>query len=457
MSLTRRRFLQTATAAAAATPYLWTSSRIRASDKNSRLQLGMIGCGGKGRDDAQLAAEYADFVAVSDVDRGRAEAFAANPQLNGNGKRELDIYTDYQEMLARDDIDAVICATPDHWHTLQYVDAIRAGKHVYGEKPMTLTIDEVKVLRRVVKASDRVFQVGNQQRSCQWFREAIAIVHSGVLGDDLTATCYLGAGPSGGPFKSGPAPKGLDWDRWLGQTPLVPYIRQRCHGTFRWWYEYSGGKLTDWGAHHIDIAQWALDALQTTPVTIEGKAVHDTRPDCFNTAQTYGGTLTFKNGNRIVFEHGEKKINGIMLAGSKEHLFVNRGKLVGNIVDKITADKKWNTEIREAASSLYDGDYGRPEVELQSYERFSGHKEQSWTRVKQSHMGNFFHCIKTGQKPISDVVSVGNSTISCHLANIALRLGHEVTWNPASESFSNDQDANNMLARPQREGYRIHG
>ncbi|TWU28790.1 Gfo/Idh/MocA family protein [Novipirellula artificiosorum] len=455
MTVSRRDFLRTAAASAAMTPYFWTSHRVVADDKNSRLRLGMIGCGGKGRDDSKLASEHGDFVAVCDVDRGRAERYAANPALNGDGQRKLDVYTDHRELLARDDIDVVICATPDHWHTPIYVDALLAGKHVYGEKPMTLTIDEVKVLRKAVAKSGCTLQVGNQQRSCQWFREAIAIAQSGILGDNLTATCYLGKGNSGGPFQVKPVPKGLDWDRWLGQTPLVPYISQRCHGSFRWWYEYSGGKLTDWGAHHLDIAQWALGAIGTGPVEIEGSGVHDSRENCFNTAQTFRGTLKFENGTRLIFEDGGEKTNGILLQGDRERIFVNRGKLVGNLVNKITADPKWNKEIRDAAGGLYDGPYGLPDVQLNNYANFGEFDAASWTGVKQSHMGNLFHCIKTGQKPISDVVTVGNSTIACHLANIGLRLERKLRWDPNAERFIGDDEANAMMSRKQREGYEI--
>ena len=358
-------------------------------------------------------------------------------------------------MLARDDIDIVICATPDHWHTPVYVDALRAGKHVYGEKPMTLTIDEVKILRKTVADTGSILQVGNQQRSCQWFREAIAIAQSGVLGDKLTATCYLGRGRKGGPFQNQPVPEGLDWDRWLGQTPLVPYIPQRCHSAFRWWYEYSGGKLTDWGAHHIDIAQWAIGAINTGPVEIEGKGVHDSRKDCFNTAQTFRGSLKFANGNTLVFEDGGKKTNGILIEGEKERIFVNRGKLVGNIVNKITADPAWNARIREAAGALYDGPYGLTDGELKNYDDFGAWDDTSWDGVKQSHMGNLFKCIKDGTKPISDVVTVGNSTIACHLANIGLRLSRKLKWDPEIEQFTGDDEANAMLARKQREGYEI--
>ncbi|MGB7326623.1 MAG: Gfo/Idh/MocA family oxidoreductase [Rubripirellula sp.] len=455
MTISRRTFLQSATAAGVTTPYSWTSSSSAAEDKNSRLRLGMIGCGGKGRDDARLASMHGDFVALCDVDRSRAERYAANPELNGDGKRKLDIYADHREMLARDDIDVVICATPDHWHTPVYVDALRAGKHVYGEKPMTLTIDEVKVLRSVAAESASILQVGNQQRSCQWFREAVAIAQSGILGDNLTATCFLGQGPKNGPFHTKPVPAGLDWDRWLGQTPFVPYMPQRCHSSFRWWYEYSGGKLTDWGAHHIDIAQWALGAIDTGPIEIEGDGEIDSRDNCFNTAQTYHGTMKFANGTKLVFEDGGKDNNGILMQGDRERIFVNRGKLVGNIVNKIIADPKWHAKIRDAAGQLYGGPYGQPDTELENYNSFGEFDDTLWEGVKQSHMGNLFKCIKSGATPISDVVSVGNSTIACHLANLSMRLERKLVWSPTIERFTDDDDANAMLKRKQREGYEI--
>jgi len=455
MSVSRRRFLQSASAAAAVPACFWPGSSAAAEDKSSRPRLGMIGCGGKGLDDARVASAYGDFVAVCDVNRSHAELYANNPLLNDGGKRKLDIYADHRELLARDDIEVVICATPDHWHTPVYVDALRAGKHVYGEKPMTLTVDEVKTLRKVVANSGCILQVGNQQRSCQWFREAVAIAQSGVLGDNLTATCYLGKGPKGGPFKSKPAPEGLDWDRWLGQTPFVPYMPQRGNRSFRWWYEYSGGKLTDWGAHHIDIAQWALGAIGTGPVEVDGSGVLDDRENCFNTAQTFRGTMKFGNGTTLKFEDGGKDNNGILLQGDRERLFVNRGKMTGNIVDKITEDPKWIASIREAAARLYDGPYGQSEIKLENYDSFGEFDDELWEGVKQSHMKNLFRCIQSGDSPISDVVTVGNSTIACHLANIALRTGRKLTWDPSTEQFTDDDEANTMLSRTQREGYEI--
>ena len=450
--MNRRGFLKAASGVAAgvASPYFMTSAS-GAPDKNSRPVLGMIGCGGKGRDDSKLAAAYGDFAAVCDVGRNRAARYAEDPILNGNGTRRIDLYEDYRKLLERNDIDAVICATPDHWHTPIYVAALKAGKHVYGEKPMTLTIDEGKILRRVVNDGDRIFQVGNQQRSCQWFREAIAIAQSGILGSRITAYCYLGKGPSGGPFKPKDPPPGLNWDFWLGQAPLVPYIPQRCHGSFRWWMEYSGGKLTDWGAHHIDIAQWGIGCLDTGPIEIEGEGVFDRRENCFNTAQTYSCTLTFANGNKIVVKDGPG--NGILFEGEKEHIFVNRGRLTGNLINKIAADRSRHERLRRAAASLYEGAYGKPEQELNDYSRFD--QKTDWVRVKQSHMGNFFQCIQDSATPISDVETVQRTTTSCHLVNIGMQVGRKLSWDPTTEDFVGDAEASSMLAREQRTPYVI--
>ena len=450
---TRRDFLKTSAtiASAAAAPYFWTSAYAKRPDKNGRPILGMIGCGGKGRDDAKMASAFGDFAAVCDVDRGHADGYANNPALSANGARKIDVYEDYRKLLDRGDVDAVICATPDHWHTAVYVAALEAGKDVYGEKPMTLTVDEGKILRRVVHETGRVFQVGNQQRSCQWFREAVAIAQSGILGGKLTATCFIGKGPSGGPFQPADPPPGLNWDLWLGQAPYVPYMPQRCHGSFRWWLEYSGGKLTDWGAHHIDIAQWGLGALDTGPVEIEGEGVLDRRPNCYNTAQTFTCTLTFADGGRIVVKDGPD--NGILFEGQKEHVFVNRRRLSGNLIDKLADDPAMSDRIRTAATRLYDGPYGMPDHRITDYTNCAG--KTGWAEVKQSHMANFFRCIRDGARPISDVETVQRATTSCHLCNIAMLLGRKLRWDPAAEDFIGDAEATGMLAREQRKPYTI--
>jgi len=456
MKTTRRFFLRSSLVASATVglaSHVLGDGGPLVADSNSRPVLAKVGCGGKGRDNAALASSFGDFAVVCDVDRSHAEKYANDPKINGDGARKIDIEEDYRRVLDRDDIDAVICSTPDHWHTKIAIEALQAGKHVYGEKPMTLTIDEVKQLRRAVHAGDLVLQVGNQQRSCQWFREAVAIAQSGALGEDFTATCSVGTGPQGGPFETKPIPDGLNWDAWLGQAPMTPYIPERCHHSFRWWYEYSGGKMTDWGAHHIDIAVWAINGLEEGPVRIEGEGVLDDRPDCYNAPQTFRCAMEFANGRKIIVQ--DKPGNGITLEGKAGSIFVSRGELSGDVFDEIRADSDWHDRIRQAAEDLYSGPYGASDEEIAAgdYTRLSSGAR--WGDVKRSHMNNFFRCMAEGEQPISDVDTVGVATMCCHLSNIAIRLGRPLEWDPKAEEFIGDDEANGMLAREQRKGYEI--
>src|SRR5947207_12263589 len=268
----RRRFLKTsATIAAASTLPAWfiEESRSRAAttrplSPNDKPNIALIGCGGQGRHDATLAGKFANLVAVCDVDGRHAEA--ASKQFNG-----AKVYKDFRKLLERDDVHALINGTPDHWHTLINLAAMKAGKDIYSEKPLTLTIDEGKRLVAVARETRRIFQTGSQQRSDSRFRLACELVRDGRLGPLKHVITSLPAGPRGGPFSPAPAPPELDWDFWQGQTPAVPYVRERCHGSFRYWWDYSGGTMTDWGAHHNDIALWGLGLERSGPVTIEGK------------------------------------------------------------------------------------------------------------------------------------------------------------------------------------------
>ncbi|MCA8987862.1 MAG: Gfo/Idh/MocA family oxidoreductase, partial [Planctomycetaceae bacterium] len=274
MRTNRRDFLASSTAALAAAtawPTLATADE-KPRSKVERLGIGSIGMRYQGSVITEQARKYADVVAITDVDRHVREqaraSFGSTPQ----------IYENYQEMLANPNVDVVLIATPDHWHTKMIVDAVRAGKDVYCEKPLTLTIDEGKVLRNLAGSSDRVVQVGTWQRHDSNFRLAVELVRQGRIGKLKHVECATDKNPTGGPFAVMPVPEHFNWDLWQGPTADVPYIPQRSHYTFRWWYEYSGGKMTDWGAHHIDIAQWGLGYSDSGPVEIEGQA---TFPDVF--------------------------------------------------------------------------------------------------------------------------------------------------------------------------------
>ena len=277
----RREFLKSTAAGAAvagATPF-WFSTESDAEDKakkspNERLILGCIGTGSRWNAVGPNAMQFSDCVAVCDADAnhaGRAKERVERSQRRKGLKTKVAVHEDYRKILDRSDVDVVTIVTPDHWHTKIAIEAMQAGKDVYCEKPLTLTIDEGKQIIEVLKKTKRVFQVGTQQRSEMGlkFLTAVGLLRDGRIGDLKRAVVAIGGAPTSGPIPKAPVPKGLNWDLWLGQTPKVDYRfkragrrgNSRCHYEFRWWYEYSGGKMTDWGAHHVDIAQWGFDQL----------------------------------------------------------------------------------------------------------------------------------------------------------------------------------------------------
>jgi predicted dehydrogenase len=437
----RREFLRTSSAAAAATivPYWFSTERTLAEEtksKNDRLRVGCIGNGGMGRGDASAAKGFADILAVCDVDRSHAEKIKNDPKL-GAGKP--DIYEDYRKLLDRKDIDIVTISTPDHWHTKIALDALRAGKDIYCQKPLTLTIDEGKLLCRVVKETGRVLQVGTQQRSDEKFQKAVAIVRDGRIGKLKRVTCAIGGSPRGKTFVKAKPPAELNWNLWLGQAPLVDYIPERCHSNFRWWYEYSGGKMTDWGAHHVDIAQWAMGQENSGPTSVEVLSVDNPVPfakgwptvdDTYNAAITFKIRCLFADGVEMLIRDQAEDLgfgNGIMFEGDKGRFFVNRGKLTGQPVDDLAKNplpEALLTELRK----------GKP---------------------KESHMANFVRCVRDRSTPISDVVSHHRNLTTCHLANISIRLARPIAWNPATEQIVGDDEANDWQGREQRKGFEV--
>ena len=273
LHLSRRRFLQTTSALAATALPAWFLEECRAqtpqsSEKSAapseQVRLGLVGCGGMGLGDARNAKRFGSIIALCDVDASHLAA----------GKKDFpdaEGYADFRRLLERKDIDAVICATVDHWHTLVSIAAMKAGKDVYCEKPLTLTIDEGKRLVDVQRQTGRVLQTGTQQRSSIHFRLACDLIRNGRIGKIEKVEVWLPAGLRDGPFATSTVPAGFDYDFWLGQTPAVPYVKERTHFSFRYWWEYSGGTMTDWGAHHNDIVLWALGLDGSGPVSVEGK------------------------------------------------------------------------------------------------------------------------------------------------------------------------------------------
>jgi myo-inositol 2-dehydrogenase/D-chiro-inositol 1-dehydrogenase len=433
---TRRRFLKTsagALAVGAITPYVLTAGaeeRSRPRAKNDRARIGAVGMRYQGTVIAKKALAHGDVVAICDVDRQIAEKAKAD----FGGKAEL--YEDYRKMLDRKDIDVVTIGTPDHWHTAITVAACLAGKDVYCEKPLTLTVDEGKLLGRVVQRTGRVVQVGSWQRSDHRFRLACEMVRAGRIGKLREVEVVLGKNKTGGPFRVEPPPPYLNWDLWQGQTPAVPYIKERCHYTFRWWYEYSGGQMTDWGAHHIDIAQWGIGAQMSGPLEIEGKARFPHVRNGYNVAIDFEARYVYPGGvTMTVLDHGR---NGVMFIGTEGRIFVNRGTISGKPVEDLAGNP-----------------LPREEYKLYGHDNLSRPPRMGKLDSIVNHMGNFFDCIRTRNAPISDVPSQHRSVSTCHLGNIAMRLGRKLRWDPEKERFIGDDEANAWLARPQRKPYQI--
>jgi predicted dehydrogenase len=322
---------------------------------------------------------------------------------------------------------------------------MQSGRDVYCEKPLTLTIEEGKQICQVVRSTNRVFQVGTQQRSdADRFLKAVALVRAGRIGEVNRAWVAIDGGVVGGPFKKLMCPAELNYEMWLGQAPLSDYIPERVYYTFRWWYDYSGGKLTDWGAHHVDIAQWVTGNDDTSPVTVEPLLVEHPVPftkegfptvdHSFNTAVRFRLKCQFANGFELrlqdsVNEPGLADFNnGVLFEGTKGRFFVNRGKIVGKPVEDL-AD---NPLPEGAIEEIYGG------------------------KVSANHTANFIEGMQSRQQPISDVWTHNRMLEICHLSNIALRLGRELKWDPEKREIIGDEQANTFLARESRKGFEIN-
>lgn len=447
---TRRTFLKTAAAsgtAVAMTPYLFSSQQAHAQEAASdRLQIGCIGVGDMGRGDARDFSNLGDVVAVCDVDSDYGIARAQNDGNIGtkrNGKREgkPEGYKDYRKVLERKDIDLVSVVTTDPWHVKIAIEALQAGKHVFCQKPLTLTIDEGRLIRNACKKYDKlVFQVGTQQRSQKdQFALAALMVRKGLLGDIKKMTVDIGGAPSGGPFEKKAPPESLDFEMWLGQCPKVEYMEKRVHYEFRWWYEYSGGKFTDWGAHHIDFAQWALEQdkpgcgpSSVKPILIEHPVPFEkgypTVDNRYNTATKFELLCKFGNTDVVVCSNSRDG-NGILIEGTKGRMHVNRERINGKpIQDKIYEGVITDADFKALANG----------------KNFDG-----W------HKRNFITCVKEGGLPISDVFSHVQAMNTCHLCAIAARLNRELKWDPKKEAVIGDDEAQSFISRVPRKGYEI--
>jgi len=422
--ISRRQFLQRGAAAPLVLP--WFVSSLRAGTPASeRLTMGAIGLGGQGRHNLKSFLTFEDVrvLAVCDVDANHLQT-AKNLVDTAYGNQDCAAYRDFRAVLARRDLDTVLIATPDHWHAIIAIEAARAGKDIYCEKSISLTVAEGRAVADTMKRLGTVYQSGTQRRSIACFRFGVDIARSGMLGKLHTLHCYYGKGPTCPPQPVQAVPAGFDYDRWLGPAPFEPYTPRRCHGSFRWQYDYSGGQLTDLGAHFADLAQWAHGEEDTSPTQYEGWAEFP-QEGLFNTPVRFEVVATYPDGVQMIM-HDDTEPG----RGPRGNKYVGtEGWVSVDDTGKVTAS---SDAILRKLSAIQRG-----------YEYMEGHHR------------DFLNCVRTRGRTIAPPEVAHRSTTTCHVANICLRLGRKLQWDPAQERFVNDPDADRMLARAMRSPWKL--
>jgi len=405
---------------------------------SEKLNIAGIGVGGRGSGDLQ-GVESQNIVALCDVDfKKAAGSFRRYP----NAKK----YKDFRRMLDKEDknIDAVVVATPDHIHAVASMAAIKRSKHVYCEKPLTHSVYEARVLAKAAREYKVATQMGNQGQASEETRLMCEYIWAGAIGPVREVHVWTDRPlrgindvywPQGVDRPKGEedVPPTLDWDLWLGPAPLVPYVPERCHYTFRWWYEYAGGKVTDWGAHDIDIAQWGIDQ---NPVEVSATGKLPDIPNGYNVSTGFEGIVRYPGGVELVVT--EKGRAGTLFEGDKGRIFVNRGTISGTPVEQLKEDPL-------------------PPEKFQLYDYDNVYRPQRVGKLDAivNHMGNFFDCVRARKTPISDLESQHRSATTCHLVNLSIRLGRSLSWDAEKEEIVGDAEANTWLSREQRKGYEV--
>jgi len=401
-------------------------------DANEKIVVGVVGCGGMGTYNMGdfKRSPYVRMAAVCDVDAERMATSAENA-----GGPEIAQVKDYRALLDRKDIDVVICSTPDHWHGLVAVHACQAGKDVYCEKPLAHNIKEGRAIVEAARRHKRVVQVGTQQRSGTHFQEAVDVVRSGKLGKISACRTwnYGNEAPDGiGNEPDGTPPSNVDYDMWLGPAPKRPFNPNRFHYNFRWFYDYAGGKLTDWGVHLMDIVLWGMQVKHPRSVAATGGkyALTDNRdtPDTLEVVYDFVDfTLTYSyrecNAERV-----NSRRYGISFHGTNGTLIVDRR---GFEIYPETRREGNKDVLRMAPSKTGRSDQHRPHVE------------------------NFIDCVKTRARPIADAEEIHHTTTLTHLGNIAYRVGRKITWNPKTEQIIDDKEADRLTGRIMRKPYTL--
>ena len=443
----RRGFLRRSASgalAAAAAGKAPAVGAVRATPRRAapgdRVVIGMIGLGVRGRQHhlkKLLGNRQVDIAALCDVDRNHG-ALAAQRVLERHGK-QVPVYQDFRRLLEQKDLDAVVIAAPDHWHSIMAIEAIEAGRDVYCEKPLTLTIGEGRRMVDVAREYGTVYQNGSQQRSDLRFNYAIALVRAGKIGRIKQVATHLGFpgkfGNLGGitwpgkwqPFQT-PPPE-LDWNRWLGPAPYHDYSPNRCHFEFRYHLDHSGGRMTDWGAHHNDIAQWALGAGNSGPIAAEGEG-HVQLSGPYDSIGVFEVRYKYADGAELVCS--DSGGNGVRITGTDGWIWVSRLKIEASDPDILKG--------------------GPDDAEVRAYDDLNKYEEIPGT---DNHHENWLDCIQSREKCRADIEAGHRSATVCHIGNIALRLGRRVQWDPLKEEFVSDRTANIMAKKPMRAPWRV--
>jgi len=415
------------------------ASAARVPGSNDRIRVGLIGCGGMGQTDLRdfLKNPRVQCIALCDVDDSQSAATRAWVTQQDGQNPDL-ITRDFRSVLDRKDIDAVIVGTPDHWHALPTILACQAGKDVYVEKPLSISIGEGRAMVTAARKYNRIVQMGTQQRSALHFAEAVEYVRSGKLGQIRLVRAWAYQGWMGNIPKvpDGDPPSGVDYDMWLGPAPKRPFNKNRFHFNFRWYWDYSGGLMTDWGAHMIDIANWAMGVkAPTCAMSAGGKFGFpddaEETPDTQQALWSYPGFTMLWEHATAVDRGPEARDHGVAFHGNNGTLVVDRGG--------------WevNPEVVKVN--------GKSQYKLAAFPRQQVVNDQSHL----AHVNNFLDCMRSRELPRSDVEIGHNSMIACHLGNIAFRLGRQICWDAGSETIVSDAEAAGYVTRAYRAPWKL--
>ena len=435
----RRDFLKkslVATGAALTVPYFVPSSVFGRFAPSNRIVCGFIGVGRMGQGDLKELLGFPDVqvVAVCDVDDWRLQNaknqvdnhYRLNPETAKH--QGCKMYGDFRELIARSDIDAVAICTPDHWHAMPAVEAARAGKDIFIQKPLTLTIPEGRLLSDTVRRYDRILQVGSQQRSDARFRLAAELVRNGRIGQLHTVKVGFGKDPFTGICSVKPVPEELNYELWLGPAPYIPYIEERVHPRMSYtrpgWLrtdEYCCGMITGWGSHHLDSAHWGMDTEHTGPVEIDGQAEYSA-DGTWDVHGAFRIEYTYANGVKLICTHNEVNQQGVVFEGTEGWVYVRRG-FIDAFPKSLLTERLGPNAIR-----LYESN---------------------------DHKQNFLDCIRSRRETIAPVEIGHRSASACILGYLSMKLNRKLRWDPEKEIFLRDDEANRILSRPYRNPWHL--